>query len=352
MNDDFYIERCIKLAQLAGGNAAPNPLVGAVLVHENRIIGEGYHRRYGEAHAEVNCIESVAATDISLIPDSTLYVSLEPCSHHGKTPPCTDLIIQHNIKRVRIGCIDPFKKVKGAGVRRLMDAGIDVVSGIRENECTALNKRFFTFHEHARPYIILKWAQSANGMIGSPRERIKISNPYTNRIVHKWRSEEAAIMVGHRTAVIDDPLLTNRYWSGKDPVRIILAGYNVPENLKLFEQPGESIVFNKTTTEDRSATSFIGIDDPDYLRAMLHILHSEDVQSILVEGGAATHQRFFEAALWDECRIITNPELLIEDGVPAARVPGMKLIKEERIMTDLIQYYVNPHNRFIVNNDL
>ena len=214
-SDEKYISRCLQLAKLGAGNVAPNPMVGAVLVHNHIIIGEGYHKQFGEAHAEVNCINSVIAEQKSLIEKSTMFVSLEPCSHFGKTPPCSNLIIQQKIKKVVIGCRDIYEEVDGKGIERLRNAGVEVVTGILENESKELNKRFFTFHQQKRPYIILKWVQSANGKIGSENERIFISNNYSNRLVHKWRSEEAAILVGKNTVLIDDPALTTRLWKGK-----------------------------------------------------------------------------------------------------------------------------------------
>ncbi|MBC7722390.1 MAG: bifunctional diaminohydroxyphosphoribosylaminopyrimidine deaminase/5-amino-6-(5-phosphoribosylamino)uracil reductase RibD, partial [Pedobacter sp.] len=212
--------RCLELAVLGKGNVAPNPMVGSVLVHEGRIIGEGYHQLYGQPHAEVNCINSVAENDKYLIPQSTLYVSLEPCSHFGKTPPCSDLIIKHDIKKVVVGCRDSYEEVNGKGIENLQQNGVEVVLGILENDCKNLNKRFFTFHTKKRPFIILKWAETANGKIASnTNERLLISNDFSNRVVHKWRSEEGAILVGTKTASLDNPSLNNRLWHGKNPIR-------------------------------------------------------------------------------------------------------------------------------------
>lgn len=235
------MRRCIQLALLGAGNVAPNPMVGALLVYDDRIIGEGYHREYGQAHAEVNCVNSVRAEDLHQIPESTMYVSLEPCSHFGKTPPCADMIVREKIGRVKIGCIDANQKVHGQGIKRLREAGIDVKTGILESECIHVNKRFFTYHSMKRPYVILKWAQSQNGMMGRRGERVKISNTYTSLLVHQWRSEEPAILIGNNTAETDDPLLTNRYGTGKNPVRIVLSGKNVPENLRMYHEDGQTI---------------------------------------------------------------------------------------------------------------
>ena len=245
--DEQYMGRCIQLAKLGLGNVAPNPMVGAVLVYGNKIIGEGYHQKYGEAHAEVNCINSVSEKNKSLIEKSTIYVSLEPCSHYGKTPPCADLIIQNKIRKVVIGIKDIYKEVDGAGIQKLQNADLEVITGVLENECHDLNKRFFTFHQKKRPYIILKWTQSANGNIGLNGERILISNDYSNRLVHKWRSEEASILVGTNTALIDNPSLTARLWEGNNPVRIVIdKELKLPADLKIFNNKATTFIFNSS----------------------------------------------------------------------------------------------------------
>ena len=258
------MHRCLELAGHGSGYVSPNPMVGAVLVHSGRIIGEGYHQRYGQAHAEVNCIDSVSETDRRLIGESTLYVSLEPCAHFGKTPPCTDLIIKHKIPKCVVGCRDPFKEVDGKGIEKLRAAGVHVEVGVLEKECKELNKRFFTFHTEHRPYIILKWAQTGDGFIAGPlnpsaswrrtfedsgetkviQERLLISNEYSNRLVHKWRSEEASILVGTNTALLDDPELTTRLWTGPSPVRIVLdMNLRLPSSLKMFNDTGQNYHF-------------------------------------------------------------------------------------------------------------
>ncbi|MBO9572642.1 MAG: bifunctional diaminohydroxyphosphoribosylaminopyrimidine deaminase/5-amino-6-(5-phosphoribosylamino)uracil reductase RibD, partial [Chitinophagaceae bacterium] len=241
-----YMRRCIELAQLAAGHVAPNPLVGAVLVHKDKIIGEGYHHVYGGPHAEVNCINSVPPESKHLISSSVLYVSVEPCAHYGKTPPCADLIIRSRIPAVVIGCRDPFKDVNGKGIEKLQAAGINVILDILEKECRELNKRFLTFHTLHRPYIILKWAQTADKKIGNyGNNRLHITNDTTNRLVHKWRSEEAAIMVGTNTAAADNPQLTNRLWEGRSPTRIIIDyDLRLPHSLNVFDKSVKTIVFN------------------------------------------------------------------------------------------------------------
>src|SRR6185437_14369043 len=316
------MSRCIQLAGMGAGNVAPNPMVGAVLVYEDRIIGEGYHKKYGEAHAEVNCINSVEEKDKSLIEKSTLYVSLEPCSHYGKTPPCADLIIKNKIKKVIIGCKDIYKEVAGSGIQKLRNAGLEIAVGILEKECTQLNKRFFTFHQQFRPYIILKWAQSANGKIGSVEKRILISNDYSNRMAHRWRSEEAAILVGTRTALHDDPLLTTRLWNGKDPVRIAIdKNLILPQTLKLFNADSKTIIYNLRQASTAENLIYIKLEKENFIDQILQSLFEMNIQSVMIEGGSNTLQSFIDAGLWDEARIITNKELIIENGIAA---PEMK----------------------------
>ncbi len=332
---ELYMERCIQLAALGAGNVAPNPMVGAVLVYNDRIIGEGYHKKYGEAHAEVNCIASVKEADKHLIENAVLYVSLEPCAHYGKTPPCSDLIIRNKIPKVVIGCRDPFKQVDGKGIEKLKAAGIEVVTGVLENECKDLNKRFFTFHIKKRPYIILKWAQTANKKIASSdNKRLIISNQITNRLVHKWRFEEASILVGTNTVIADDPLLTNRLWQGKNPVRLIIdKALKIPENLRVFNNEAPTIVFNyiKSTIEPvgmfLNQTYFFKIEkDKSLVLQVIDVCYSLNIQSILVEGGAKLLQSFIDEKLFDEIRIITNKDLVIENGLDAPEFKG-QLIK-------------------------
>lgn len=333
--------RCIQLAKLGSGSVAPNPMVGAVLVYENKIIGEGYHKKYGGPHAEVDCINSVEEKNKPLIEKSTIYVSLEPCSHHGKTPPCADLIIKNKIKKVVVGCTDVYKEVAGKGIQRLKEAGVEVVTGVLENESTELNKRFFGFHQKNRPYIILKWAQSANGKIGSLQERIFISNDYSNRLVHKWRSEEAAIVIGTRTALNDDPLLTNRYWEGKSPVRIVIdKELKLPLTLKIFNGDAQTIIFNSSRNSREENCKYIKLDPENFLEGMIQALYDLEIQSMLVEGGRLTLQSFIDAGLWDEARVITNEELIIENGIYSPEVKNFLLIKQQKYLSDRIDYYI------------
>ncbi|MEP6927156.1 MAG: bifunctional diaminohydroxyphosphoribosylaminopyrimidine deaminase/5-amino-6-(5-phosphoribosylamino)uracil reductase RibD [Ginsengibacter sp.] len=339
--DEQYMSRCIQLAKLGAGHVAPNPMVGSLLIYENKIIGEGYHQEYGEAHAEVNCIKSVKDESKSFIEKSAMYVSLEPCSHFGKTPPCTDLIIKNKIKKVTIGCTDIYKEVAGKGIQKLQDAGIEVIAGILEKECIELNKRFFTFHQKFRPYIILKWAQSLNGKIaGGHEKRILISNDYSNRLVHKWRSEEGAILIGTNTAIQDDPLLTTRLWTGKNPVRIVIdKELKLPSVLKAFNNKAKTIIYNllKNSTEENLV--YIKLENENFLEQLVHSLFEMNIQSILVEGGTTTLQSFIDTGLWDEGRIITNEKLIIENGIAAPEIKDFILEKQERYFGDLISFY-------------
>ena len=344
MNDDEkYISRCIQLAKLAAGNVAPNPMVGAVLIFENKIIGEGYHQKYGEAHAEVNCINNVDEKDKSLIPKSILYVSLEPCAHHGKTPPCADLIIKNKIKKVVIGCQDVYKEVAGKGIEKIQNAGVEVITGILEKECKDLNKRFFTFHQKQRPYIILKWAQSANGKTGSNNnQRILISNDYSNHLVHKWRSEEAAIFIGTNTALRDKPFLTTRLWKGNNPVRIVIdKELKLPLGANLFSKETNTIIFNFVTNSIEENLNFIKINKENSLQEMLLSLYQLNIQSVLVEGGAKTLQSFIDQDFWDEARVITNEKMVIENGIAAPEMRDFLFVTQEKYFNDRINYYQN-----------
>ena len=350
---ELYMERCLQLAALGAGNVAPNPMVGAVLVCNDRIIGEGYHQQYGKAHAEVNCIAAVKPEDKHLIAESVLYVSLEPCAHHGKTPPCADLIIAHKIPEVVVGCRDPFPLVNGRGIEKLVAAGVKVEQGVSETQCKAMNKRFFIFHAQHRPYIILKWAQSVNGITGSSLQRIFITNEYTGRMVHKWRTEEASIMVGTRTALQDDPALTARHWPGKSPVRIVIdMNLTLPPYLQLFDRSVPTIVFNtiRNTVNDldrniassREVWYYQVTNDVSLVQQVLHALYRMKIQSILIEGGAKLIQSFVEENAWDEARVITNEQLYLPEGLKAPEPGAARLSFSERLLTDRIDYYKNP----------
>ncbi len=342
--DEQYMQRCLQLAAMGAGEVAPNPMVGAVLVYKDSIIGEGYHKKFGEAHAEVNCINSVADVDKQFITKSTLYVSLEPCAHYGKTPPCADLIIKNKIAKVVIGCQDSFEAVAGKGIERLKAAGIEVSVGVLEKECVKLNQRFFTFHEKKRPYIILKWAQSKNGKIGSETgDRIFISNEFTNRLVHKWRSEEAAILVGTNTALLDDPALTARLFTGNNPLRLVMdLNLKLPAYLKLLDGSAKTIVFNYgKQAESENLVYYQLSKEDDLLTQITAALYSINIQSVIVEGGAKLLQSFIEADLWDEARVITNGQLTIDNGISAPVLKNNKLYQEEKIQNDTISFFWN-----------
>jgi diaminohydroxyphosphoribosylaminopyrimidine deaminase/5-amino-6-(5-phosphoribosylamino)uracil reductase len=337
-----YMQRCLNLAKLGAGHVAPNPMVGAVLVYEDRIIGEGYHQQYGQAHAEVNCINSVKDEDKTLISKSILYVSLEPCAHHGKTPPCADLIIANKIGDVIVGCRDSYVEVDGKGIEKLKAAGVNVMVGVLEKQALELNKRFFTFHTKHRPYIILKWAQSKDGKIANAdRSRVLISNEQTNILVHKWRSEEAAILVGTHTALYDDPVLTTRLWTGNNPVRLVIdSELKLPASLHLFDNTVSTIVFNKHKNETDGVISYYKLrSDKNINLQILNALYELKLQSVIVEGGTRLLQSFIDNDYWDEIRIITNTVLSIPDGLAAPVFESDQLIMEEMILNDQIRYY-------------
>jgi diaminohydroxyphosphoribosylaminopyrimidine deaminase/5-amino-6-(5-phosphoribosylamino)uracil reductase len=343
LTDETYMERCLSLASQGAGWVAPNPMVGAVLVHEGRIIGEGYHERYGQAHAEPNCINSVAESDKPLIPHATLYVSLEPCAHFGKTPPCADLIVRQKIPKVVIGCRDPFEQVNGRGIEKLRAAGVEVVVGVCEPACIDLNKRFFRFHQQHRPYVVLKWAQTADRKIaGLNEQRLLISQPETNRLVHKWRSEEAAILVGTETALRDDPSLDNRLWTGNNPVRLVIdLSLRLPSSLKLFNREQPTVVFNLLKEEKDGNLHFLQLKQGNIVQQILAACYQMNLQSILVEGGAKTLQSFINANAWDEARVITNTSLHIGEGLNAPCLNGQQISYSEKLVADTIDHYNN-----------
>ena len=339
---DFFMHRCLELAENGAGHVAPNPMVGAILVHDTIIIGEGYHQQYGGPHAEVNCISSVKEENRALIPHSSLYVSLEPCVHFGKTPPCTDFIIEKKIPEVIIGCRDPFKVVNGKGIEKLKAAGMSVLQGVLEQECKQLNKRFFTFHTRHRPYIILKWAESADGKIAANgTERLLISNEQTNRLVHKWRSEEASILVGTNTALFDDPELTTRYWNGPSPIRLVIdMDLRLPASLKLFNEKQRTVVFNTVKHEESDNLAYYQItEDVNLVHQIVNALYQLKIQSVLVEGGARLLQSFIDEELWDEVKIIKNEKLRINNGLAAPELELENPVEQMKIVDDSIRVY-------------
>jgi diaminohydroxyphosphoribosylaminopyrimidine deaminase / 5-amino-6-(5-phosphoribosylamino)uracil reductase len=342
VSDDVFMQRCLQLALAGAGNVAPNPLVGAVLVHDGIIIGEGFHKCYGEAHAEVNCINNVSEQNRRLIEKSTIYVSLEPCAHFGKTPPCTDLIIANRIPKAVIACMDNYLAVNGKGIEKLRSAGIDVAVGVLEKEAVELNWRFFTFNQLSRPYIILKWAASGDGKIAkADYSKVAVSNEYSSRLVHKWRSEEAAIMVGTNTALFDNPSLTTRLWKGNNPVRILLdKDLKVPPSHHLLDEKTKTIVFNNIKNEERENVIYCKlIPGESMIQQVLKKLYQLKIQSVLVEGGAKLLQSFIDEGCWDEARVITNGQLIIGDGINAPLLKNGQLIKTENYHSDNISYY-------------
>lgn len=327
--DEKYMTRCIQLAQCGRYHAAPNPMVGAVIVCDGRIIGEGYHIRCGGPHAEVNAVRSVHPKDKDLLQRATIYVSLEPCSHYGKTPPCADLIISCGIPRVVVGCVDPFSEVSGRGIQKLRDAGISVTVGVLEQECLALNRRFIVNHTEKRPYVILKWAQSSDRFIdrlrsSSQEEPVVFSTSESSMLVHRQRAGVQAIMVGRRTALLDNPSLTVRHWPGDSPLRIVIdRDLSLPEELHLFDGTVPTLVFTACTDVPvRQGVEFVTLDfKHPVLPQLLAELYARRVQSLLVEGGAALLQSFIDAGLWDEAHVETAPFALLE-GVAAPVLPG------------------------------
>ena len=339
MNHEFYIKRCIELAQKTTGKTYPNPLVGAVIVHNGKIIGEGFHQKAGEPHAEINAINSVKKPE--LLPESTIYVSLEPCAHFGKTPPCSFKLREIGFKKVVIGAMDSHDKVNGKGKKILMDAGIETLSGILENKCRELNKRFFTFHEKKRPFIILKWAESNDGFIDKNFQPTKISNELASQFVHQIRSEEHAILVGTQTALIDNPSLTTRLVEGRNPVRILIDfDLKVPQNFKIYNDEAPTLIFNQKKEADEGNIKFIKISKENFLEELMQKLFENQIQSVLIEGGSRTLQTFINANLWDETIIIKNENLLLKNGTKAPKFNG-KSTEEKFFRDNVVSIYRN-----------
>ena len=337
MQDEFYIKRCIELAKKAVGKTYPNPLVGSVIVHNGKIIGEGYHHKAGENHAEINAINSVE--DKSLISESTIYVSLEPCAHFGKTPPCALKIVELGFKKVVIGATDSHDKVNGKGKKIIQDAGIEVVSGVLEEECIDLNKRFFTFHKKKRPFIILKWAESGDGFLDKDFKPTQIGNALTKQFVHLLRSQEHAILVGTNTALTDNPSLTTREIVGRNPVRILIDfELKVPENFNIYNDEAETLVFNSIKNSEEGNVKFITIEKENFLQNLMEKLYENQIQSVIIEGGSFTLQQFIEAQLWDEAIIIKNENLFLENGTKAPEF-NFKPYKTENFRDNKIFYF-------------
>ncbi len=334
------MERCLQLARNGEGRVSPNPLVGSVIVHDDRIIGEGWHQKAGEPHAEVNAIKSVKKPE--LLSEATIYVNLEPCAHYGKTPPCSDLIIEKSIPRVVIGCRDPFAEVNGKGVAKLAAAGIEVIENILQQEAEQLNRRFFTFHGKKRPYIILKWASSRDGFLDRSRNSGQkginwITSTETQSLVHQWRSEEDAILVGARTVNIDNPSLTVREVRGKNPYRLVLASNtDLPDNSAIFNEAAPTALFSLNSDTHGKASTVL-LQEGDALEQILDYCYQNKLLSLIVEGGAQLLNSFIEAGLWDEARVLTGPGYF-SDGLEAPRLTLLPY-REENFGHDQICYY-------------
>lgn len=345
---EIYMKRCLDLALLGAGQVSPNPMVGSVIVCDHQVVGEGWHQRYGGPHAEVNAVNEVLqrfgneAADI--LEKSTMYVSLEPCAHRGKTPPCAELIVSHRIPRVVIACRDPFDRVNGKGIERLKEAGVEVLEGILEKEALHLNRRFFTRVQKQRPYIILKWAQTADGYFAPTDGSQKwISGKQAKMLVHRWRSEEDAILVGKNTALNDNPQLNTRLWEGKNPKRLVIDRHlSLPKDLHIFDQSVETIIFNEKETRIDGKTKYISLESFEHYLAetLAYQLFLFDIQSVIIEGGAKTLQLFLDAGLWDEARVFVSDQTW-GSGLPA---PAMRVkpAGRERLGTDELLSYFRP----------
>ena len=336
---EHFIEKCITLARKGILNVSPNPMVGCVIVYNDEIIGEGYHKEYGKSHAEVNAIKSVK--DKSLLSKSTLYVNLEPCCHHGKTPPCTDLIIKHNFSKVVIGCIDPFSEVSGKGIKKLKDNSIEVVHGVLEEKCKDLNRRFFYFHKYKRPYIILKWAKSKDNYIApiNQEKPFWMTSKESKTLVHNWRAEEDAILVGRKTVTADNPSLTVRMCEGKNPIRLVIdKSLSLDNNYNIFDDHAETLVFNNIKSDTVSNTIYVKIDFNNLIEEILNELYKRNILSLIVEGGAITINSFIENNLYDEIRLFTT-EKVLENGILSPQIPNIKMTKTTIINKDKLEVY-------------
>ena len=344
--DELYMRRCLDLAALGRGMVSPNPMVGAVIVHDGNVIGEGYHQKYGGPHAEVNAVNDALkrfGNAEELLRQSTIYVSLEPCAHYGKTPPCADLIIKHRIPKVVVGCRDPFDQVDGKGIEKLQAAGIEVTLSVLEQECRDLNRRFFTRVQKHRPYIVLKWAQTADGFFApNDNSQFWITGIESRKLVHQWRVEEDAVLVGKNTAAIDNPQLNVRYAEGRNPKRVVIdRKLELDHSLHLFDNAVETLIFNQVETKTVGKNKYIALEDfdryvPQYIMYQLYL---QDIQSVIVEGGAHTLRTFIEAGMWDEARVFTGTTVL-EKGIAAPLITGT-LSEKLQCGDDLLEIWYN-----------
>jgi diaminohydroxyphosphoribosylaminopyrimidine deaminase/5-amino-6-(5-phosphoribosylamino)uracil reductase len=336
---EYFIHRCINLARKGALDVSPNPMVGCVIVNDGEIIGEGYHKEFGKNHAEVNAINSVK--DKSALRNSILYVNLEPCCHHGKTPPCTDLIIKYNIQKVVIGCKDTFSKVSGKGIKKLKDNSVDVIYGVLEKDCVELNKRFFCYHIKKRPYIILKWAKSKDNFIApiNQEKPFWMTSEKSKKLVHSWRAEEDAILVGRKTVVADNPFLTVRTSKGKNPKRIIIDKellLDIKSNV--FDNQADTIVFNNIKSAIINKTTYLKADFNNLNEDILNQLYNRNILSLIVEGGAITINNFIATNLYDEIRVFTADKLL-KNGINSPELPDINLIETRIINNDKLEIY-------------
>lgn len=336
---ELFMGRCLQLAACAENVVAPNPMVGAVLVHEGKIISEGYHQQFGNAHAEVNALKNI--NDSNLLENSTLYVSLEPCSHHGKTPPCADLILEKRIPKVVLATLDPNPMVAGRGVQKLKENGVEVSVGVLEQQARELNKRFMTFQQEKRPYVILKWAETADGFIAKEDNSSKwISSPEARTLAHQWRSQEMAILAGTNTVLHDNPTLDTRLWKGKSPIRCLIdLDLKIPKDFNIFSEGALTLVFNciKSEIDPQSNVELINISSENLIAAILSELKTRNISSLLVEGGAKTHQTFMDSGTVDEIRQVVSKNIHFEKGISAVKIPsGFTTVQTLTLEKDII----------------
>ena len=354
IDQQLYIRRCLQLARKGNGMTCPNPMVGAVLVHDGRVIGEGWHQQYGQAHAEVNCLDSVQPEDRILIPRCSMYVNLEPCAHQGKTPSCALRLVAEKVNEVIICNVDPYEQVKGKGIEILEGNGIKTTTSVLKEEGLWLNRRFFCFHQQQRPYIILKWAETEQGFFApANRARRQMSNKHSQQLVHKWRSEEAAILVGTNTGLSDDPQLTARLWDGTQPIRVVFdRSLKLPGTLKLFNKDAPTWIINEVAESIDDHIRYVKLDfDDNLLAELLRKLHQENILSLIVEGGAGLLDSFIRAGLWDEARVFVTPTIL-EDGIAAPMLSNAGKAFTSDIDSDALHVYVNKQSRYQYMNGM
>ena len=337
---EYFIEKCIELARQGIKDVSPNPMVGAIVTYNGKIIGEGWHKKYGRNHAEINAINNVQ--DKSLLKKSTLYVNLEPCCHFGNTPPCTDFIIKKNIPNVIIGCIDPNSEVAGKGIKKLQENSVNVISGVLDKKCRDLNKRFFKFKNDKKPYVILKWAKSRDNFIApiNQNKPFWMTSEQSKKLVHKWRSEEDSILVGTNTVNLDNPSLTVRLSDGKNPIRVIIdRNISLDANYKIFNSDSKTIIFNEKKTYNTKTNYYIKVNFNSLIEEMLKELYKLNIISIIVEGGAYTLSKFIQANIYDEIRVFTT-KLNLENGIESPNIPELKKISSKKINSDTLDIYI------------